>query len=1098
MTPRPPSDDSTQPTGPADEGPAPVKRTAVKKTAAKKAVAKKATAKKTATKKAATRQATTPSAGSTPTAAAEETPQPVRTAGGTRKPRKTAGVKAAEIEAAAERADEGAPAAKEPIEGEPAAGTSAPGKAAEREGVAAKAPAKKATTTKSTAKKAEAVAKKAVAKKAVTNKTVAKKAVTDKAVAKKTVGKKAVTAKPATSTAARTAVAKAAAAKTAAVKPDASTKAATKATGSKKTAAKKAGVKNDAVKKAAVKKAAVETSASGETVTTEAAARRTAAKSAVRTPRQAKRAQSPVLVPAVPPGAGAAPPPPGPADAPAPEAVLPQQASAEPVVPEQSAAEPPAPQPSVPRQDTPEASGIPQDDPALAHPVVSPAMDGADRERLLAGTHHAPHSVLGAHPVPGGVVFRAFRPYALGVSVVVESLRAELHDDGGGFFSALMPLREVPGAYRLLVSYEGGVQETEDAYSFLPAIGELDQHLINEGRHEELWKALGAEPMTHQGVTGTRFTVWAPNALGVRLAGTFNFWDATGYPMRSLGSSGVWELFVPGIGEGELYKFEITRPDGSKTLRADPMARRTEVPPNTSSVIHASLYEWNDEEWLARRTQTPAHEAPFSVYEVHLPSWRPGLTYRQLAEQLPAYVADLGFTHVELLPIAEHPFGGSWGYQVTGFYAPTARLGTPDDFKYLVDALHRAGIGVLMDWVPAHFPRDDWALAEFDGRPLYEHADPLRAAHPDWGTLEFDYGRREVRNFLVANAVYWCEEYHIDGLRVDAVASMLYLDYSREPGQWTPNEHGGRENLDAVAFLQEMNATVYRRVPGVVTIAEESTAWDGVTRATHHTGPGGFGGLGFGLKWNMGWMHDSLDYMAKDPVHRKHHHHEMTFSMVYAYSENYVLPISHDEVVHGKGSLVSKMPGDWWQRRANHRSYLGFMWAHPGKQLLFMGQEFAQGAEWSEAHGPDWWLLDPAYGAEADHRGVRDLVRDLNTTYRDTPALWQQDTRPAGFSWITGDSADDNVLAFLRFAEDGTPLLAVSNFSPVLRQEYRLGVPEDVPAWREVLNTDAEAYGGTGATTSAPVKPDPLPWHARPASIRVTLPPLSTVWLRPA
>jgi 1,4-alpha-glucan branching enzyme len=868
-----------------------------------------------------------------------------------------------------------------------------------------------------------------------------------------------------------------------------------------KTVAKKAAVKK-AVKKAAVKKTVTD-----EAVTTEAAARRAAVKKAVKkavkAPQQAERAETSVLVPAVPPGAGTSAPPPVSAESSAPEAVLPKQAGAEPaapepVVPKQAVGEPVTPQPSVPRQGTPEPAGVPHDDPTLAHPVVSPAMDGADRERLLAGTHHAPHSVLGAHPVPGGVVFRAFRPYALGVSVVVESLRAELHDDGGGFFSALLPLREVPGAYRLLVSYEGGVQETEDAYRFLPTIGELDQHLINEGRHEELWKALGAEPMTHQGVTGTRFTVWAPNALGVRLAGTFNFWDATGYPMRSLGSSGVWELFVPGIGEGELYKFEITRPDGSKTLRADPMARRTEVPPNTSSVIHASHHEWTDEEWLARRTQTPAHEAPFSVYEVHLPSWRPGLTYRQLAEQLPAYVSDLGFTHVELLPIAEHPFGGSWGYQVTGFYAPTARLGTPDDFKYLVDALHRAGIGVLMDWVPAHFPRDDWALAEFDGRPLYEHADPQRAAHPDWGTLEFDYGRREVRNFLVANAVYWCEEYHIDGLRVDAVASMLYLDYSREPGQWTPNEHGGRENLDAVAFLQEMNATVYRRVPGVVTIAEESTAWDGVTRATHHTGPGGFGGLGFGLKWNMGWMHDSLDYMAKDPVHRKHHHHEMTFSMVYAYSENYVLPISHDEVVHGKGSLVSKMPGDWWQRRANHRAYLGFMWAHPGKQLLFMGQEFAQGAEWSEAHGPDWWLLDPAYGAEADHRGVRDLVRDLNTVYRHSPALWQQDTRPAGFSWITGDSADDNVLAFLRFAEDGTPLLAVSNFSPVVREDYRLGVPEDIPAWREVLNTDAAVYGGTDATMPEPVKPEPQSWHSRPASIRVTLPPLSTLWLRPA
>ncbi|MGI5136833.1 1,4-alpha-glucan branching enzyme [Streptomyces sp. CA-106110] len=729
--------------------------------------------------------------------------------------------------------------------------------------------------------------------------------------------------------------------------------------------------------------------------------------------------------------------------------------------------------------------------------AVSPAVDAGDRERLLGGMHHDPHSVLGAHRVPGGVAVRAFRPYALSVTVVAGPLRAELHDDGDGFFSGLLPLSDVP-AYRLVVAYEGAVQDTEDAYGFLPTLGEFDLHLIGEGRHEELWTALGAHPMTHEGVTGTRFSVWAPNARGVRVAGSFNFWDGSGHPMRSLGSSGVWELFVPGIGEGELYKFEITRPDGSRTLRADPLARRTEAPPNTSSIVTASHYVWGDEEWLAQRADTPVHEAPFSVYEMHLGSWRPGLTYRQLAEQLPGYVKDLGFTHVELMPIAEHPFGGSWGYQVTGFYAPTARLGSPDDFKYLVDALHRAGIGVLMDWVPAHFPRDDWALAEFDGRPLYEHEDPLRAAHPDWGTLEFDYGRREVRNFLVANAVYWCEEFHIDGLRVDAVASMLYLDYSREPGQWRPNEHGGRENLDAVAFLQEMNATVYRRCPGAVTIAEESTAWDGVTRATDHRGPSGFGGLGFGLKWNMGWMHDSLQYMSHEPIHRKYHHHEMTFSMVYAYSENYVLPISHDEVVHGKRSLVSKMPGDWWQQRANHRAYLGFMWAHPGKQLLFMGQEFAQGAEWSEAHGPDWWLLDPAYGAEADHRGVRDLVRDLNSGYRHTPALWQRDTEPSGFQWVVGDAADDNVFAFLRYDAEGTPLLAVSHFSPVVRHEYRLGVPDDVPAWYEVLNTDLVRYGGSDVHNPDPLKPEPTPWHSRAASIRLTLPPLSTVWLRPA
>ncbi|MET9736384.1 1,4-alpha-glucan branching enzyme [Streptomyces sp. NPDC006458] len=745
------------------------------------------------------------------------------------------------------------------------------------------------------------------------------------------------------------------------------------------------------------------------------------------------------------------------------------------------------------RKSTPKKAPAPA--PAVLAP--SPALDAADRERLLAGTHHDPHAVLGAHLHPQGVVFRALRPYALSVTVVSDDLRADLHDDGDGLFSGLLPLRDVP-EYRLRVTYDGTVREVEDAYRFLPAVGELDLHLIGEGRHEELWKALGAEPMTHQGVTGTRFSVWAPNARGVRVAGTFNFWDGTGYPMRSLGGSGVWELFVPEIGEGELYKFEITRPDGSHSLRADPLARRTETPPHTSSIVHTSRYEWDDADWLARRGEVTVTESPFSVYEVHLPSWRPGLTYRQLAEQLPAYVRDLGFTHVELMPIAEHPFGGSWGYQVTGFYAPTARLGTPDDFKYLVDKLHQAGIGVLMDWVPAHFPRDDWALAEFDGRPLYEHEDPLKSAHPDWGTLEFDYGRREVRNFLVANAVYWCEEFHIDGLRVDAVASMLYLDYSREPGQWVPNEHGGRENLDAVAFLQEMNATVYRRAPGVVTIAEESTAWDGVTRATHHKGPSGFGGLGFGLKWNMGWMHDSLQYMGKEPVHRKYHHHDLTFSMVYAYSENYVLPISHDEVVHGKRALVSKMPGDWWQQRADHRAYLAFMWAHPGKQLLFMGQEFAQGAEWSEANGPDWWLLDPAYGAEPDHRGVRDLVRDLNTTYRATPALWQQDADPAGFQWITSDAADDNVLAFLRLDAEGTPLLSVSNFSPVVRHDYRLGVPDEALGWQEVLNTDSARYGGSGLTHPDPLKPEPQPAQGRPASIRLTLPPLATVWLRPA
>ncbi len=727
---------------------------------------------------------------------------------------------------------------------------------------------------------------------------------------------------------------------------------------------------------------------------------------------------------------------------------------------------------------------------SLATPSPAPAEPG-DRERLLAGTHHDPHTVLGAHPVPDGVAFRVLRPGALSVTLVMGEAWAELYDDGDGFFSGLLPLREVP-EYRLLVAYEGVVLETDDPYRFLPALGAFDLHLIGEGRHEELWRALGARAMTHAGVRGTRFTVWAPNARGVRVCGDFCHWDGRAYPMRSLGSSGVWELFVPGVGPGTLYKFEITRPDGTTTLRADPMARRTEVPPATASIVTESAYAWRDTEWMGGRGDVAVCRAPLSVYEVHLPSWRPGLTYRQLAEQLPGYVRDLGFTHVELMPLAEHPFGGSWGYQVTGFYAPTARLGTPDDFRFLVDALHRAGIGVLLDWVPAHFPRDDWALAQFDGRPLYEHQDPHRAAHPDWGTLEFDLGRREVRNFLIANALYWCEEFHLDGLRVDAVASMLYLDYSRTPGRWTPNIHGGNENLDAVAFLQDLNATLHRRHPDVITLAEESTAWNGVTRPTHH------GGLGFDLKWNMGWMHDSLTYLAHNPVHRRHHHHRMTFSLTYAHTEHYILPLSHDEVVHGKRSLVSKMPGDWWQQRADHRAYLAYMWAHPGKQLLFMGQEFAQATEWSHTHGPDWWLLDPAHPAEPDHRGIRDLVRDLNTHYRHTPALWQNDTDPTGFHWITADAADDNVLAFLRHDTHGTPLLAVSHFSPAVRHDYRLGVPHDIHTWHETLNTDHTRYGGSNIHNPEPLTPEPTPCHGHTTSIRLTLPPLATLWLRPA
>ncbi len=519
------------------------------------------------------------------------------------------------------------------------------------------------------------------------------------------------------------------------------------------------------------------------------------------------------------------------------------------------------------------------------------------------------------------------------------------------------------------------------------------------------------------------------------------------------------------------------------------MAFAAEAPPATASVVTASDYTWGDGAWLSRRTRTEPSTQPMSVYELHLGSWRPGLGYREIAEKLVDYLGETGFTHIELLPVAEHPFGGSWGYQVSSYYAPTARFGAPDDFRYFVDTLHQAGYGVIVDWVPAHFPRDEWALARFDGTPLYEHADPRRGEQPDWGTLVFDYGRREVRNFLVANALYWLEEFHVDGLRVDAVASMLYLDYSREDGQWLPNVHGGRENLDAVAFLQELNATVYKRHPGVVTIAEESTAWPGVTRPTH------LGGLGFGLKWNMGWMHDTLHYVSRDPVHRGWHHNEMTFSLLYAFSENFVLPLSHDEVVHGKGSLWNRMPGDDWNKAANLRALLAYMWAHPGKQLLFMGGELGQLGEWSESHGLDWGLL-----ADPLHSGVKSLVGDLNRLYRESPALYSRDNDPGGFSWIDANDAAGNVFSFLRFgtnAGDGPSMLAcVANFAGMPHDGYRVGLPT-AGRWREVLNTDATGYGGSGMGNLGEVFAEDQPWHGQPASATLRLPPAGVLWLVP-
>ncbi|WP_235925914.1 1,4-alpha-glucan branching protein GlgB [Actinokineospora pegani] len=708
--------------------------------------------------------------------------------------------------------------------------------------------------------------------------------------------------------------------------------------------------------------------------------------------------------------------------------------------------------------------------------------------RLLSGAHHDPHSVLGAHESAkaGSAVVRALRPNAKSVAAVVGDQRYELDESLSGFFAAEVPV--VPNEYLLEVDYGDGAELVEDPYRWLPTLGELDLHLFGEGRHERLWEVLGAHVRSYETpagvVEGTSFAVWAPTARGVRVCGDFDGWDGRANPMRSLGSSGVWELFLPGVTPGTKYKFRILGADGAWHEKADPMAFATEKPGQTASVVTLSSHVWGDEEWLTRRDATDWSGAPMSAYEVHLGSWREGLGYLELAEQLGDYVVEHNFTHVELLPVAEHPFGGSWGYQVTSYYAPTSRFGTPDEFRAFVDALHARGIGVIMDWVPAHFPRDAWALARFDGGPLYEHADPRRGEQPDWGTLVFDFGRTEVRNFLVANALYWIEEFHIDGLRVDAVASMLYLDYSRSDGQWLPNIHGGRENLDAVRFLQELNATVYKHNPGVVMIAEESTAWPGVTRPTH------LGGLGFGFKWNMGWMHDTLSYIGHDPVHRAFHHNEVTFSLVYAWSENFVLPLSHDEVVHGKGSLWTRMPGDDWNKAAGLRALLAFMWAHPGKQLLFMGQEFGQVREWSESRSLDWDLLENRF-----HAGVQSLIGDLNAVYRGEPALYADDVRPEGFSWIDANDSANNVLSFVRHGA-GRDLVCVANFAGAPRERYRVGLPRG-GRWREVLNTDAEVYAGSGVGNLGLVTAEAHPWHGRQHSAELRLPPSGVVWLVP-
>lgn len=726
-------------------------------------------------------------------------------------------------------------------------------------------------------------------------------------------------------------------------------------------------------------------------------------------------------------------------------------------------------------------------------PRVPLHVDSETLERVAAGAYHAPHSVLGAHlDDHGHVTIRTVKHLAKTVTVVTEAGRTPMEHESHGVWAAVLePLQagHVPD-YRLEVVYDVEPVTIDDPYHYLPTVGEVDLHLIGEGRHERLWDVLGAHVQHYRSslsaVDGVSFAVWAPNAQAVRVKGDFNGWDGRSHGMRSLGSSGVWEIFIPGVVAGACYKYEIFTKSGHWIEKADPLAFGTEVPPLTASRVVDPSYRFKDAEWMAARAKKDPHNSPMSVYEVHLGSWRLGLGYKELAKELVEYVKWLGFTHVEFMPVAEHPFGGSWGYQVTSYFAPTSRFGHPDEFRFLVDSLHQAGIGVLLDWVPAHFPKDSWALAQFDGQPLYEHSDPALGEHPDWGTLIFDFGRSEVRNFLVANALYWLEEFHIDGLRVDAVASMIYLDYSREEGQWRPNKFGGRENLEAISFMQEVNATVYKTHPGAIVIAEESTAFPGVTAPTNH------GGLGFGLKWNMGWMHDSLKYISEDPINRKWHHGTVTFSLVYAFTENFLLPISHDEVVHGKGSMLRKMPGDRWQQLANLRAFFAYQWSHPGKQLIFMGSEFGQEAEWSEQHGLDWFLADIP-----SHRGLQLLLKDLNEVYSATPALYEKDNEASGFQWINGGDADHNVLTFIRRGNNGKPLVCAVNFSGGPHHDYILGVPS-AGEWTEVLNTDAESYGGSGVINTGSLKATTPGTDGQPAALSVTLPPLGAAWFAPA
>ena len=720
-------------------------------------------------------------------------------------------------------------------------------------------------------------------------------------------------------------------------------------------------------------------------------------------------------------------------------------------------------------------------------------VDHDDVNRVIRGEHNAPHSVLGAHPHGKGAVVRAFHPDATAAEVLIGKSAIAMDEIDGGLFSAVIADTALPFAYRIRFHYANGATfEREDPYRFLPTVGELDLHLFNEGKHRALHKVMGAQVRVVDGVSGVSFAVWAPNARRVSVVGDFCHWDGRIFPMRQLGSSGVYEIFIPGVQAGALYKFEIKTAAGALRVKADPYAQAMELPPGTASRVAVSSYQWGDASWMTERTGKNMHREPMSTYEVHLGSWarvpeenNRSLTYRELAVKLVDHVKKLGFTHIELMPIAEFPFSGSWGYQVSGYYAPTSRFGTPDDFKFFVDTCHQNGIGVLLDWVPAHFPKDEFALARYDGTALYEHEDPRRGEHQDWGTLIFNYGRNEVRGFLIANALYWLKEFHIDGLRVDAVASMLYLDYSRKEGEWLPNQYGGRENLEAVSFLRELNAIVREDAPGCMMIAEESTAWGGVSGDVHH------GGLGFTFKWNMGWMHDTLKYFEKDPIHRGYHHDELTFAMIYEYSERFVMPLSHDEVVHGKGSLIAKMPGDAWQRFANLRLLMAYQFARPGKVLLFMGAELAQEREWSYENSLDWHLLgDPM------RQGFYRFMGDLCALYRATPALWRDDHDPYGYVWIDGGDRNNSVLTFARRTGDEHAIV-VMNMTPIPRAGYRVGALKS-GKYIERFSSDRPEYGGSQVETTRELWTENTSWHGQPQSLTLQLPPLGCLILTPA